>query len=100
MHNICSNLTGFVHWGEYPLSFAAVLHQEECIRLLVANGANCNAQDSNGNTALHMCVIHNQRDMFDLLHSLGARLGVKNRRGKLSASQQTYDDLSGPLQSL
>ncbi len=58
--SIATNYNGFCYFGEYPLSFAAVLQQEESIRLLVAKGANTNCQDSNGNTALHMCVIYNR----------------------------------------
>lgn len=45
--------------GEYPLSFAAVLNQEESLRLLMAKKADPDMQDSNGNTALHMLVIYN-----------------------------------------
>lgn len=50
-----------VYFGEYPLSFAACLGQEECVRLLVAKGANPNYQDSNGNTVMHMLVIHDRK---------------------------------------
>jgi ankyrin repeat protein len=50
---------GYSYFGEYPLSFAALLNQEECARLLVANGADPDRQDSNGNTVLHMLVINN-----------------------------------------
>jgi len=46
------------YWGEYPLSFAACLGQEECVRLLHAKGADVNMKDSNDNTALHIVVIH------------------------------------------
>lgn len=46
------------YWGEYPLSFAACLRQEECFRLLIVKGANPNMQDTNGNTVLHISVIH------------------------------------------
>ena len=46
------------YWGEFPLSFAACLGQEECVRLLCAKGVDVNKQDTNGNTALHMVVIH------------------------------------------
>ena len=51
---------GFSHvcWGEYPLGFAACLGQEECVRLLLAKGADPNAVDSNGNTVLHMIIVH------------------------------------------
>ncbi|KAK3087949.1 hypothetical protein FSP39_012710 [Pinctada imbricata] len=65
-----TNYEGYVYFGEYPLSFAACLGQEECVRLLIAKGANPNLQDTNGNT-----------DMFDLLLELGARLDIKNRQG-------------------
>lgn len=48
----------YVYWGEYPLSFAACLGQEESYRLIVARGADPNNQDTNGNTVLHMLVIY------------------------------------------
>ena len=48
----------YVYWGEYPLSFAACLGQEECYRLMLARGANSSNQDTNGNTVLHMLVIY------------------------------------------
>jgi ankyrin repeat protein len=56
--SVATNYEGFCYFGEYPLSFAAVLQQEESVRLLIAKGADTNCQDSNGNTALHMCVIY------------------------------------------
>lgn len=48
----------YVYWGEYPLSFAACLGQEECYRLMLARGADPDKQDTNGNTVLHMLVIY------------------------------------------
>jgi transient receptor potential cation channel subfamily V member 5 len=54
-----TNYLGYAYYGEYPLSFAAVLNQEECIRLLFAREVDPNRQDSNGNTVLHMLVIYN-----------------------------------------
>ena len=54
-----TNYFGYFYYGEYPLSFAAVLNQEESMRLLLAYGADPNKQDSNGNTVLHMVVIGN-----------------------------------------
>lgn len=47
-----------MYWGEYPLSFAACLGQEECYRLILARGADPDKQDTNGNTVLHMLVIY------------------------------------------
>lgn len=56
---IRTNYEGLSYYGEYPLSFACVLNQQECVRLLLVYGANLNNQDSNGNTALHMLVLNN-----------------------------------------
>lgn len=54
-----TNYEGYIYYGEYPLNFAAVLNQKECVRLLIASGADPNKQDFNGNTVLHMLVIKN-----------------------------------------
>lgn len=54
---LCRN----AYWGEYLLSFAACLGQEECVRLLCAKDADINLEDTNGNTALHMIVIHDNK---------------------------------------
>ncbi|CAF4284971.1 unnamed protein product [Rotaria socialis] len=78
--SVPTDYEGYCYFGEYPLSFAAVLQQEESARLLIAKGANTNCQDSNGNTALHMCVIYNRIPMVDLLYELGASLDIKNRQ--------------------
>lgn len=48
----------YVYWGEYPLTFAACLGQEECYRLMLSKGAIPDAQDTNGNTVLHLLVIY------------------------------------------
>ena len=94
------------YFGEYPLSFAAILNQEDCVRLLVAYGADMDKQDSNGNTALHMCVINNnvvsetksnlesyyksnflnklirfKKEIFKLLVEHQANLEIKNNQG-------------------
>lgn len=47
-----------MYFGEYPLAFAASTNQEDCYRILRAKKADPNAQDTNGNAVLHMCVIH------------------------------------------
>ncbi|XP_074641363.1 transient receptor potential cation channel subfamily V member 5-like [Tubulanus polymorphus] len=78
---IQTNYDGYSYWGEYPLGFAACLGQEECVRLLLAKGADPNKQDGNGNTVLHMLVILDKKEMFDVLHSQGARLHIRNRKG-------------------
>lgn len=54
-----TNYVGNFYFGEYPLSFACILNQRECAKLLISKGADINKQDSNGNSVLHMLVISN-----------------------------------------
>ncbi|KAG7169642.1 Transient receptor potential cation channel subfamily V member 5-like [Homarus americanus] len=76
-----TNFEGYVYWGEYPLSFAACLGQEECYRLILAKGANPDLQDTNGNTVTHMMVIYDKMDMFDMCFEAGGTISVRNRQG-------------------
>ncbi|XP_046993972.1 transient receptor potential cation channel subfamily V member 5 [Schistocerca americana] len=76
--NSDTNYEGYVYWGEYPLSFAACLGQEECYRLVLAKGANPDSQDTNGNTTLHMLVIHKKMTQFDMAYEVGSSLDIKN----------------------
>jgi hypothetical protein len=50
---------GISYLGEYPLSHAAVLNQQEAVRVLCVQGADPNMQDTNGNTVFHLLVINN-----------------------------------------
>lgn len=75
-----TNYTGNMYFGEYPLSFAVCLNQVECFRLLLAFKANPNAQDTNGNTVLHMCVIHENMEMFKLALENGSSLRSVNKQ--------------------
>ncbi|CAL2041043.1 unnamed protein product [Caenorhabditis brenneri] len=75
-----TNYTGNMYLGEYPLSFAACLNQPEMFRLLLAFKANPNAQDTNGNSVLHMCVIHENMNMFRLALECGASLRTVNKQ--------------------
>ncbi|KAF6022629.1 Nan [Bugula neritina] len=82
---------GYLYWGEYPLSFAACLEQEECLRLLFSTQKRSDprtridpeARDHNGNTVLHMLVIHNKIEMFELVLSMSSPklLNIKNNKG-------------------
>lgn len=53
-----------MYFGEYPLSFAACTNQSDCFRLLIAKHADPNRADTNGNTVLHLAVIHEQQVTF------------------------------------
>ncbi|WKY14265.1 hypothetical protein Q1695_000088 [Nippostrongylus brasiliensis] len=75
-----TNYTGHMYFGEYPLSFAACMNHPDVYRLLIAYKANPNAQDTNGNTVLHMCVIHENMEMFRLALESGARLNIANKQ--------------------
>lgn len=57
------------YYGEYPLSFAASLGKIEIAKYLKRHGAHVSARDQHGNTALHLCVYHNQQEMYDFLVS-------------------------------
>ncbi|ALC44528.1 nan [Drosophila busckii] len=73
-----TNYDGYVYWGEYPLSFAACLSQEECFRLVLARGADPDFQDTNGNTVLHMLVIYEKLEMFDVAYEVGGNIHLRN----------------------
>ncbi|XP_055856516.1 transient receptor potential cation channel subfamily V member 5 [Episyrphus balteatus] len=73
-----SNYEGYVYWGEYPLSFAACLNQEDCFRLVLARGADPDLQDTNGNTVLHMLVVYEKAQMFDVGYEVGSSLHIRN----------------------
>lgn len=59
-----TNYKGYAYYGEYPLSFAASLGLQSIYDYLISEGADANACDIFGNTALHMAVINNQSSMY------------------------------------
>ncbi|EDO37108.1 predicted protein [Nematostella vectensis] len=68
------------YWGEYPLSFAACLGQEDTVKYLLHRRACPNKQDSNGNTVLHMMVIHDQKVSVKSVKYV-LTLHIRNRQG-------------------
>ncbi|CAD5224447.1 unnamed protein product [Bursaphelenchus xylophilus] len=75
-----TNYKGKMYFGEYPLAFAACTNQVDCYRILRAHRADPNAQDTNGNTVLHMTVIHENLDMFRLVYETGGKLQIMNKQ--------------------
>eukprot|EP00873_Tetraselmis_striata_P004270 jgi/Tetstr1/424534/TSEL_015062.t1 len=55
------------YYGEYPLSFAVCMETPDIIKLLIEKGADVDAQDSYGNTALHLAVLKSLPGMYELL---------------------------------
>uniref|UniRef100_A0A0N4Z4N4 ANK_REP_REGION domain-containing protein n=1 Tax=Parastrongyloides trichosuri TaxID=131310 RepID=A0A0N4Z4N4_PARTI len=75
-----TNYSGRMYLGEYPLSFAACTGQKDCYRLLRAKKADPNLKDTNGNTVLHMTVIHEKLEMLKLVYETGAKLQITNNQ--------------------
>ncbi|KAK6183605.1 hypothetical protein SNE40_011051 [Patella caerulea] len=87
---------GNAYFGEYPLSFAVSLHKpssefddsdyiswilEKARETQYPNQPSLiNLQDSNGNTALHMAVIHDKKELIQRLKNEGADLSIKNKQ--------------------
>ncbi|VBB33935.1 unnamed protein product [Acanthocheilonema viteae] len=71
---------GRMYFGEYPLSFAACINQADCYRILIAKHADPNRKDTNGNTVLHLAVIHELSEMLKLCYDTGAQLQSMNNQ--------------------
>ncbi|XP_050405682.1 transient receptor potential cation channel subfamily V member 6 [Patella vulgata] len=99
-----TNYKGIAYFGEYPLSFAVSLHKPCSDSDKSSSGSDksdyiswilekdretkkpdepplINLQDSNGNTVLHMAVIHDKRELLQRLLNEGADLNIKNKQG-------------------
>uniref|UniRef100_A0A0N5AF80 ANK_REP_REGION domain-containing protein n=1 Tax=Syphacia muris TaxID=451379 RepID=A0A0N5AF80_9BILA len=75
-----TSYVGRMYFGEYPLSFAVCINQIDCYRLLISKKADPNAKDTNGNTVLHLAVIHEKPEMLRLAYNTGGKLHVMNKQ--------------------
>lgn len=62
--------------------FNAVIDKLEITKILIANGANVNAKDINGDTPLIFAVIYNNFESTKLLLSNGANPNIRNNKGE------------------
>ncbi|KAL7022581.1 hypothetical protein ACKWTF_012298 [Chironomus riparius] len=75
---------GLAYFGEYPLAWAACVNNESVYNLLLEIGSDPDAQDSFGNTILHMVVVNDKLEMFGyaLRHpKVPAKNGIVNKAG-------------------
>ena len=74
---------GYAYFGEFPLSFAASVGNDEIYDRLIKKGADPDKKDRYGNNVLHLTVIHNQPDMYEhaLRHNNPADPHVSNNDG-------------------
>ncbi|TKR60912.1 hypothetical protein L596_028093 [Steinernema carpocapsae] len=75
-----TNYVGRMYFGEYPLAFAACTNQFDCYRLLRMKRADPNLKDTNGNTILHLTVIHEKPEMLKFAYDTGAKLQMTNKQ--------------------
>ena len=72
--------------GETPLHIMSAHRSSfDCLQILIAHGANPNAQDEDGNTALHIAVAHPQADIrMDVVWNLFLKTDdtIRNNEGK------------------
>ncbi|XP_076811482.1 transient receptor potential cation channel subfamily V member 6-like [Clavelina lepadiformis] len=77
---------GYAYYGEYPLSFAASTGNHKIYDMLIDHGADPNKQDRNGNSVLHLTVIHDQPDMY--------YYAVKHVKSKADPNVMNFTNLS------
>ncbi|XP_013388391.1 transient receptor potential cation channel subfamily V member 6 isoform X1 [Lingula anatina] len=78
-----TNFDGYAYYGEYPLAFAASFGHKNIYDYLISKGADPDAQDSFGNTTLHVIVVNNQLGMYQYAvrhHERRANPYIKNEQ--------------------
>lgn len=71
-------------WGRSPIHAAAITANSQCLKLLIAHGANVNLQcgpRAENKTALHMSAEYGHKENIENLLDAGASLDVKDANG-------------------
>jgi len=72
---------------DISIYFAAGLGNIEAVNQYLAAGADVNAKDSAGETALHGAVFRGSKEVAELLISNGADVNAKTKRGETPLDQ-------------
>ncbi len=80
-----------------PVADAAMLGQVEAVRALLEQGADVNAAQGDGMTALHWAAESRNAEMADLLIAAGANLAAVTRLGDYTALHLAAKAGSGPV---
>ena len=76
------------YYGEYPLYFACCTGQMEIVNFLISSGASMESQDSNGNNALHLMVIHSRPEMYTFVKKKWIEWNDARREGERAQGER------------
>jgi ankyrin repeat protein len=87
--------------GRSPLLMCALMNAVDAVKPLVQFGAvDVNAQDQDGNTALHYAVNNESAPMIRVLLRLGARRDLRSRLFGTSVEQAKANNVSASIMAL
>lgn len=86
------------YYGEYPLSFAACMAQPSICDYLLSHGADPSAQDSRGNTVMHMMVYHGLPGMYTYLYDKLCKDGAATSTPAAAVQPQPQPAVRPPQQ--
>lgn len=73
-----------------PISYAVYCYDLKNIEILLKEGANINAQDDDGFTALHWAAMRKDEELIKKLQNYGADSTIKNKYGRTPADYFNY----------